>query len=70
MYRGNGLIFVGCDSLNCSQLDFLLGSGASAPEPRSERMDFGVRGIGGELKLFPPPLYHGELENWSIGPGT
>ena len=27
-------------------------------------MDFGVRGIGGEIKLFPPPTYHGELEKW------
>ena len=41
----------------------LHGSGASAPEPRSERMDF-----GGEIKLFPPHTYHGELEkrkDWS-----
>ena len=31
-------------------------------------MDFGVRGIGGEIKLFPPPVYHGELDrsdDWS-----
>ena len=27
-------------------------------------MDFGVRGIGGEIKLFPPPTYHGELDKW------
>eukprot|EP00439_Symbiodinium_sp_Y106_P069965 s5116_g12.t1 len=27
-------------------------------------MDFGARGIGGEIKLFPPPLYHGELDKW------
>ena len=27
-------------------------------------MDFGVRGIGGEIKLFPPPPYHGELDKW------
>ena len=27
-------------------------------------MDFGVRGIGGEIKVFPPPTYHGELEKW------
>ena len=27
-------------------------------------MDFGVRGIGGEIKLFPPPVYHGELDKW------
>ena len=27
-------------------------------------MDVGVRGIGGEIKLFPPPVYHGELEKW------
>ena len=27
-------------------------------------MDFGVRGIAGEIKLFPPPPYHGELEKW------
>ena len=28
-------------------------------------MDFGMRGIGGENKLFPPPVYHGELEKWA-----
>eukprot|EP00439_Symbiodinium_sp_Y106_P064462 s3510_g10.t1 len=27
-------------------------------------MDFGARGIGGEIKLFPPPLYQGELNKW------
>eukprot|EP00439_Symbiodinium_sp_Y106_P029114 s1009_g3.t1 len=27
-------------------------------------MDFGARGIGGEIKLFPAPLYHGELDKW------
>ena len=27
-------------------------------------MDFGVRGIGGEIKLFPPSVYHGELDKW------
>ena len=27
-------------------------------------MDFGAKGIGGETKLFPPPLYHGELDKW------
>ena len=27
-------------------------------------MDFGVRGTGGEIKLFPPPVYHGELQKW------
>eukprot|EP00439_Symbiodinium_sp_Y106_P082978 s159_g22.t1 len=27
-------------------------------------MDFGVKGIGGEIKLFPPPVYHGELDKW------
>ena len=27
-------------------------------------MDFGVRGIDGEIKLFPPPTYHGELDKW------
>ena len=27
-------------------------------------MDFGARGIGREIKLFPPPLYHGELDKW------
>ena len=27
-------------------------------------MDFGVRGIGGEIKLFPPPVFHGELDKW------
>ncbi|CAE7351810.1 unnamed protein product [Symbiodinium sp. CCMP2456] len=27
-------------------------------------MDCGVRGIGGEIKLFPPPPYHGELQKW------
>ena len=27
-------------------------------------MDFGVRGIGGEIELFPPPVYRGELEKW------
>ena len=27
-------------------------------------MDFGVRGIGGKIKLFPPPTYHGELDKW------
>ena len=27
-------------------------------------MEFGTRGIGGEIKLFPPPVYHGELEKW------
>ena len=27
-------------------------------------MEFGVRGIGGEIKLFPPPTYHGELDKW------
>ena len=27
-------------------------------------MDFGNRGIGGEIKLFPPPTYHGELDKW------
>ena len=27
-------------------------------------MDFGARGIGGEIKLFPPPLYLGELDKW------
>ena len=27
-------------------------------------MDFGVRGIGGEIKLFPPPTHHGELDKW------
>ena len=27
-------------------------------------MDFGVRGIGGEIKLFPLPTYHGELDKW------
>ena len=27
-------------------------------------MEFGVRGIGGEIKLLPPPVYHGELEKW------
>ena len=27
-------------------------------------MDFGMRGIGGEIKLFPPPTYHGELDKW------
>ena len=27
-------------------------------------MDFGVRGIGGEIKLFPPPTNHGELDKW------
>ena len=31
-------------------------------------MDFGVRGIGGEMKLFPPPVYHGELEKWEDWP--
>ena len=30
----------------------------------SERMDVGVRGIGGEIKLFPPPVCHGEVEKW------
>ena len=31
-------------------------------------MNFGARGIGGEFKLFPSPLYHGELDkqdDWS-----
>ena len=27
-------------------------------------MDFGTKGIGGEIKLFSPPTYHGELEKW------
>ena len=27
-------------------------------------MDFGTRGIGGEIKLFPPPVYYGELDKW------
>ena len=27
-------------------------------------MEFGTRGIGGEIKLFPPPVYYGELEKW------
>ena len=27
-------------------------------------MAFGVRGVGGEIKLFPPPVYHGELDKW------
>ena len=27
-------------------------------------MEFGTRGIGGEIKPFPPPVYHGELEKW------
>eukprot|EP00439_Symbiodinium_sp_Y106_P029257 s5378_g3.t1 len=27
-------------------------------------MEFGTRGIGGEIKVFPPPVYHGELEKW------
>ena len=27
-------------------------------------MDFEARGIGGEIKLFPPPLYHRELDKW------
>ena len=27
-------------------------------------MDVGVRGLGGEIKLFPPPMYNGELEKW------
>ena len=27
-------------------------------------MDFGARGIGGEIQLFPPPQYHGELDKW------
>ena len=27
-------------------------------------MDFRTRGIGGEIKLFPPPVYHRELEKW------
>ena len=26
--------------------------------------DFAVRGIAGEIKLFPPPVCHGELEQW------
>ena len=25
-------------------------------------MEFGTRGIGREIKLFPTPMYHGELE--------
>ena len=28
-------------------------------------MDFGVRGIGGVIKLFPPPTYHGD--SWRNG---
>ena len=27
-------------------------------------MEFGNRGIGGEIKLFPPPVYRGDLEKW------
>ena len=27
-------------------------------------MESGTRGTGGEIKLFPPPVYHGELEKW------
>ena len=27
-------------------------------------MDFGATRIGGEIKLFPPPVYHSELEQW------
>ena len=27
-------------------------------------MEFGLRGIGGEIKRFPPAVYHGELEKW------
>ena len=23
-----------------------------------------MRGIGGEIKSFPPPTYHGELDKW------
>ena len=26
--------------------------------------DFGARGTGGEIKMFPPPAHHGELEKW------
>ena len=30
-------------------------------------MDFGARGIGGEIKLFLLPVYHGELEkSWQL----
>ena len=26
--------------------------------------DLGARGTGGEIKMFPPPAHHGELEKW------
>ena len=32
------------------------------------RMDFGVKSVGVEIKLFPPPAYNGEIhrcEDWS-----
>ena len=30
--------------------------------------DVGVGGIGVEIKLFPPPIYHGDLEKWKDSP--
>ena len=27
-------------------------------------MDFGAKGIGGEIRLLPPPVFQGELEKW------
>ena len=44
----------------------LHGSGASALESGKSEKEWTleVRGIGGEIKLFPPPTYHGELDKW------
>ena len=37
-----------------------------------ERMDFGTRRIGGEIKLFPPPVYmvSWKSEDWSKAGGS